>query len=239
MEVLKYKTSTAVFYDHHRLVFLSKKLYLGKAFQMALKVEDLEDQSKYRQLAKIPYTDLVPFVFEYLKRKSGLMFFFWGTCTLFLCIALYVRLNIEGHFLFRKIFMHTILGLVVFPVILIPVHELLHIIPYYLTGARNIRAGMDLKQYIFYVTAHKHVAGKRQFSFVAWFPFLFVSAGLLIMILYLPGLWKWSLSLLLFTHSTMCAGDIALLNFYEVNKGKRIWTWDDANEKTAYFYEEI
>ena len=206
---------------------------------MSLKVEDLEDQSKYREVIQIPYSDLVPFVFDYLKRKSGLMYLYWGFCMLFLCIALFVRINIEGHFIFRRIFLHTILGLVVFPVVLIPVHELLHIIPYYLTGARKIRIGMDLKQYMFYVTAHRHVAGKRQFSLVAWFPFLFVSTGLIIMILFLPGLWKWSLSLLLFAHCTMCAGDIALLNFYEVNRGKRIYTWDDADKKTAYFYEEI
>lgn len=148
------------------------------------------------------------------------MYLYWGFCMLFLCIALFVRINIEGHFIFRRIFLHTILGLVVFPVVLIPVHELLHIIPYYLTGARKIRIGMDLKQYMFYVTAHRHVAGKRQFSLVAWFPFLFVSTGLIIMILFLPGLWKWSLSLLLFAHCTMCAGDIALLNFYEVNREK-------------------
>jgi len=98
---------------------------------------------------------------------------------------------------------------------------------------------MDLKQYMFYVTAHRFVANRKQFSLVALTPFILTSASLLFMVLVLPGLWKWSLSLLLFVHATMCAGDFAMLNFYHVNKAKKIYTWDDADKKIAYFYEEL
>jgi hypothetical protein len=206
---------------------------------MALKVEELEDQSKYRQLLKIDYGELVPFILDYLRRRSLLIISYWAICIFFLGVAILVRVNIEGHYLFRYIFRYTILGLVVFPVGMVPVHEVLHIIPYYLTGARNIRIGMDLSQYLFYVTAHRHVATRSQFTLVALFPFIVISAVLMYLVFILPGLWKWSLSLLLFVHATMCAGDFALLNFYTVNPGKRIFTWDDADEKTSYFYEEI
>jgi hypothetical protein len=206
---------------------------------MALRVEDLEDQCKYRQILKVPYEDLVPFVLDFIRRRTGLMVFFWSLCIVFLGIALFVRINISGYFLFRNIFLHTLLGLIIFPVVYIPVHELLHIIPYYITGARNIRIGMDLSQYMFYVTAHRSVATAKQFRFVALVPFIMTSLGVLFLILTLPGLWKWSFSLFLFAHTTMCAGDFAMLNFYSIHKGKKIYTWDDADEKTAYFYEEI
>jgi hypothetical protein len=206
---------------------------------MALRVEDLEDQSKYRQILKIPYEELVNFVLDYIRRKSGLMVFFWSSCIVFLGIALFIRINIGGYFPFRNIFLHTCLGLIIFPILCIPLHELLHIIPYYLTGARNIRIGMDLKQYMFYVTAHRYVATENQFRFVALFPFLVTSLAVLFLVLILPGLWKWSLSLFLFVHATMCAGDFAMLNFYSMHRGRKIYTWDDFDEKTAYFYEEI
>ncbi len=39
---------------------------------MALQVEDLEDQKRFRLFLTIPYKDLIEFVFEYLKKKSGL-----------------------------------------------------------------------------------------------------------------------------------------------------------------------
>lgn len=206
---------------------------------MALKVNDLLDESKYREILKIPYDEIVSFVLDYIRRNSGLVVFFWASCFFFLGIALLVRINISGYYPFRFIFMHTVLGLIVFPLLYIPFHELFHIITYYLTGARNIRVGMDLKQYIFYVTAHRYVADARQFTFVALVPFTVTSIAFLFLILTLPGLWKWSLSLFLFVHSTMCAGDFAMLNFFWINRKKKIYTWDDADDKTAYFYEEI
>lgn len=206
---------------------------------MTLKVEDLEDQSKYRQILKIPYDELVSFVLDYIRRRSGLMIFFWSICLVFLGLALFIRLNIGGYFPFRNIFMHSLLGLIIFPLIYVPVHELLHVIPYWLTGAKRIRIGMDLQQYMFYVTAHRHVATGSQFRLVALVPFLLTSAVMLYLILTLPGLWKWSLSLFLFIHATMCAGDFAMLNFYALHRGRKIYTWDDFDEKTAYFYEEI
>ena len=206
---------------------------------MALKVEDLEDQSKYRQILKVQYEEMVSFVLDYIRRRTGLMVFFWSACIVFLGIALFVRINISGYFPFKNILMHTLLGLIIFPLIYIPFHELLHIIPYYFTGARNIRIGMDLSQYMFYVTAHRYVAAENQFRFVALVPFIFTSALIFFLVLYLPGLWKWSLSLFLFMHATMCAGDFAMLNFFFLNRKKKIYTWDDFDKKIAYFYEEI
>lgn len=206
---------------------------------MALKVEDFNDQSRFRQLQAIPYGDLISFVLDYIGRRTWLMIFFWSVCIIFSGLALAVRINIAGYFPIKSILLHSLLGFIAFPIILIPIHEFLHVIPFFLTGARKIRIGADLKQYIFYVTAHRHVLGSVQFKFVALIPFLFISAALIVLILYLPGLWKWSLSVLLFVHTTMCAGDFALLNFYHINRHRKIYTWDDTDEKMAYFYEEI
>ena len=43
----------------------------------------------------------------------------------------------------------------------------------------------------------------------------------------------------LFVHATMCAGDMALLNLYYLNREMKIYTWDDADKKEAYFYEKL
>ena len=206
---------------------------------MALQVEDLEDQTRYRQILTIPYDELMTFVLDYIRRKSGLMLFFWSVCLVFLGTVIRVRINIAGYYPITNIITHSAIGLIILPILFIPIHELFHIIPYYLSGARIIRVGMDLKQYLFYVTAHRHVATSIQFRVVAIFPFLITSIGLLFLIFLLPGLWKWSLALFLFVHATMCAGDFALLNYYFLNRSKKIYTWDDANEKIAYFYEKI
>lgn len=206
---------------------------------MALTVEDLEDQTRFRHLLTVSYKDIVFFVLDYVRRRTFLTLLFWSICLIFLGLAITVRINIAGYYGSGKIFLHTLYGIMVFPVLIVPVHELLHIVPYLISGARNIRVGMDLNQFIFYVTAHRYVASPVQFRLVAVTPFLIISIISIILVFYLPGLWKWSLSLFLFVHGTMCAGDFALLNYYHINNNRKIYTWDDAELKEAYFYEEL
>jgi hypothetical protein len=206
---------------------------------MSFPVEDLDDPKNFRLLLIVPYKNLAEFVFEYLKKKSVLTFVFWFICLLLLCLTISIRIRIAHYFPYSHILLHSILGTLIFPLLIIPIHELLHVVPYYLSGARNIRFGMDLKQYLFYVTAHRYVASPLQFRIVAVTPFIILSSILVILIFLLPGLWKWSLSVFLFVHATMCAGDVALLNLYVTNRHKKIYTWDDADRKEAYFYEKI
>jgi len=206
---------------------------------MALQVEDLDDERKYRQKLVLSYDELIPFIIDYFTRRTLLTYIFWSVCFVFIVIAVSIRVRISGYYPQGNILLHSILGIVGFPLLSVPLHEGLHIIPYYLYGARKIRIGMDLSQYLFYVTAHKHILTPRQFRLVALLPFLMISLTLIICIIILPGIWKWSLALFLFSHATMCAGDFALLNFYFINRKKKIYTWDDADKKVAYFYEEI
>jgi hypothetical protein len=210
-----------------------------ESINMALSVEDLEDQKNFRLFLTIPYQNLIQFVFDSFKKKSALTLIFWSTGLVFLCITVNVRINVAGNFPFSQILFHSFIGLIIIPLLCIPVHEFLHIIPYWLSGAKNIRFGMDLKQYLFYVTAHRYVASPLQFRLVAITPFIVISLTLLLLVFLLPGLWKWSLSLFLFVHATMCIGDFALLNFYFLNRDKKIYTWDDADKKEAYFYEKL
>ena len=203
---------------------------------MAFSVTDLENNENFRQILKISYSDLLEFIFNYLKNVTFVTIIFWSICIAFLLIAVLLRFSLNTSL---NILGYSLLGFVGFPILIIPFHEALHIIPYYLTGARDIRMGMDLKQFIFYVTAHRHVASPVQFIIVALVPFIVISMLLIILVFCLPGLWKWSLSVFLFVHATMSAGDFALLNFYFVNRDKKIYTWDDADEKMAYFYEKL
>jgi uncharacterized membrane protein len=203
---------------------------------MSYSVDDLYNNDNFRQIKIIPYSGIIDFIFSYLKKITPVNLLFFVICLLFLLLSTYLKAyTIDG----TNTFIHWLLGFVILPLLSIPFHEILHIIPYYLMGARNMRVGMDLKQLLVYVTAHRQVASPGQFIIVALVPFLTISIILIAMIVILPGNWKWSLSTFMFVHATMCAGDIALLNFYYVNRDKKIYTWDDADEKIAYFYEKI
>lgn len=204
---------------------------------MAISIEDIESGIKFRKIVEIPYSGLLDFIMTQIRKRSAVTLFFWFTCVTFLAMAIYIRITIAGQYALSQIILQTLTGIIIFPLISIPLHEFIHLVPFYLFGARNIRAGMDLSQYIFYVTAHRHVTAPSHFIIVALAPFVIISLIILLLIFSNPGIWKWSLSLFLFLHSTMCAGDFALLNFYWINREKKIYTWDDAEKKIAYFYE--
>jgi len=206
---------------------------------MGYLVEDLEDQKRFRLILTISYKDLIQFVFDYLKKKSALSLGYWLLCIIFLSLTIFVRIDLAGKFPELRILFHSVLGMIILPLVFIPIHEFLHIIPFFLSGATNIKVGMDLKQYLFYVTAHRYVSSPGQFWIVALMPFIIISTGLLLSVFLLPGLWKWSMSMFLFVHTTMCAGDMALLNLFYLNREMKIYTWDDADKKEAYFYEKI
>ena len=206
---------------------------------MALNTDDLGDPNRFRLLKSLSYSDLASFVMENIMLRTPVMIAFWSACLIFLGLALTIIFNNGAYFSVGAVILHSFMGLIVFPVIIVPVHEILHIIPYSLSGARNIRFGFEPDQFLFYVTAHRYVATPSQFKAVAIIPFFIISIATILSILILPGLWKWSLSLFLFVHATMCAGDFAMLNFYYLNRDKKIYTWDDADLKEAYFYEEL
>ncbi len=50
---------------------------------MTVKVEDIEDQSKYRQILTVAYNDFTGFVLDYLRRGSGMTVLYWSVCLIF------------------------------------------------------------------------------------------------------------------------------------------------------------
>lgn len=207
---------------------------------MSKRVDHIINSERYRHLFTLSYDEIVPFVFKYIKKHTFPIILAW---TFLLAISIWMidfRFALAADHRFINILMHSSIGIIILPLVLALPHELLHILPYYLSGARNIRMGADWQQYYFYVTAHLYPVGAATFISVALTPFLIISAALLYLIINSASpLWTWSLLWTLFMHTTMCAGDFALINYYWLNRDKKIITWDDAEKKEAYFYEEL
>lgn len=207
---------------------------------MSHKVDNITRSDRFKHLFTLSYDDIIPFVFQYIKKHTFPLVLAWSLLLAMIIWMLDFRLAMAGNFRFTSIFLHSLLGFIVLPVILVIPHELLHVIPYFLGGARNIRIGANWSQFYFYVSSHLQPVGPFIFISVALTPFLLVSGGLLYLVSVIHSpLWSWSIMCTLFMHTTMCAGDFALINFYWINRDKKIITWDDTNRKESYFYEEL
>jgi len=202
-------------------------------------VEELQDERRYRLIRRLSYEEIPSFVMEYLFRRNPDTRFFW-LATVFSLIII-----IRPTLLFfsaapgvLNTLWYGFLGVVLLPVVLIPLHEGIHALFFVLAGGRRIRAGVDLKNFFFYVTAHRSPVRRKAFIRIALAPFFLINTALWLTAWLLPSFLSWSCYLALFVHTTMCAGDFAMLSFYHEYKDREIITYDDADEKTAYFYLE-
>jgi hypothetical protein len=204
---------------------------------MSLKptIRELEDETAYEKVLTLSYSDLAPFVIGSLKSRTTPMIIIWIAVAVSAFLTVWFWPGIHNK-VDRGIIMGLVTGLVIVPLLLVPLHEGLHLIPYRLAGARDIRIGADLRQGVIYVTAHRFVAGLCLFTIVAFLPFIMISAGMAVLISVCSPWWQWALSLSLFAHTTMCAGDAALLAFMWGFNHRNVFTWDDADAREAYFY---
>ncbi len=215
----------------------------NKATKRASRVPDaekLEHDSGYRQLLELDFNDMIPFVRSNIRRKSFISIFYAGVnLGLLTLILLNIIFEMTGPGLtLLKIIKQSIIGVFAGSILIIPLHEFLHGIAYRIVGARKIRYGIDLKQFIFFVTADRHTVSGKELQFLAMTPFVVINAVTITIffawfpeILFLPAFF-------LLSHNIMCIGDFALVNFVLLH-GRKVITFDETKKKKSYFYEEF
>lgn len=201
-------------------------------------IEELNDESRYEKVLSLQYRDLAPFILGKLLSPSKAIILIWVLSLLSALAVVWLWPGLRYSLQDPHILRGLITGFIILPLPLIPLHEILHLIPFSISGARDIRFGMDLSQGIVYITAHRYVIGRKMFSIVAFTPLVIISIVAIAAIIMSPLWWKWVLSMTLFVHTTMCVGDAAMLGFTERYGKRKVYTWDDAANKEAYFYAE-
>lgn len=205
---------------------------------MKLTPDEIVSNERYRLISSLEYKEVAEFVFSHMKTRNPVIILFWSLSLAALIWTVALRIAISAELTVVKLLPWSLAGLILLPLILIPVHEALHIVVFWLLGGKDIRIGADIRNFVVYVTAHRHVVGPRSFLTIAFFPFVMITAAHLYSISVAEVHWQWSLSLSLLAHTTMCAGDFSMGGFYYSNRDKRILTWDDADKRIAYFYDD-
>jgi len=203
-------------------------------------IETLRNDPAFRLVYRLDFQEMVPFVLEQIKRR-GLFSWFYAAINLFMLgfIILYSINTLVDHSLTWKSFMAQLIpGILAGSFLVIPVHELIHGLAYRILGARKIIFGADLKQLIFFVTANRYPVRGYEIHLLTLSPFVIinlVTAGI--------SLWLYPNYLLfagvfLLSHNIMCIGDFAISNYVNKAKGK-IYNFDEPENKTSYFFEEL
>jgi len=201
-------------------------------------VEQIKNDSRFQLLDKLHYDDIVDFATEYVRKRTRSMFYYLVLIIIFFILQwaafLYgIFANDMNTVSLLKQFLY---GLIISLTIVIPFHELIHALGYFLLGARKIRFGAVLKHFAFYAVADDFVANRNAFIFLALSPFVIVSLLNLAGFIFVQGYASYTYISVLFFHATMCAGDFALLSYFEFHRDKELYTFDDVGKKTSYFY---
>ena len=201
--------------------------------------EDLHDEGEFEILTEVSHQNLREFIVEQIREEKYIIriYSIYHVVMMILFAFILTRsiiLSFKGHSEdLTGIWLAVLFSLSALMVI----HELLHALAYLATGSRKISFGLILKKFIFYALADRHVIGSRAFHFIALTPFLIVKLICLIGFIefYNEQLMYFFLSVMCL-HSLFCAGDIAMLAFYRLNRGKEIYNFDNKSEGKTYFY---
>ncbi len=204
-----------------------------------LKPEDLLDQNAFELLTEISHKKLREFVVEQISEEKFIIRIY--SIYQLLMVLLFTFLFTRGIVLAIKGYSALLVNIswaVAFSLsALIIIHELIHALAYLLTGARRISFGVILKKFVFYALADRQVIAPRAFHVVALAPFVMVKMICIIGIfLFLNQPVVYFFLSVMCLHSLFCAGDIAMLAFYRIHRGKEIYNFDDKSEGKTYFY---
>ena len=206
---------------------------------MKISPQEIKTSKQFRLIHVLSYENVAPFVFKYIKKRNlaSLLFLLLNLIFIVIGIIKIVEYISSDFFSWYHLFLNIALGFIAFPLLLVPIHELIHALMYKLVGAPKIRFGADLSQYIFYVAADNYAINFKEMFLVAMTPFILISSILLYGANSFNGPFSFSLILTLIAHGTMCIGDFAVLSFFYDNGFKDMVTFDIVDDKKAFFYK--
>lgn len=197
----------------------------------------LQSNPSYQKILELDFSNMTPFVLDNIKgrEKMAVLFLVLNLSTaLFILIYLVWGLTWD-RFDGRMVFWRIGAGILAGTILIIPPHEILHGLAYRMLGARHIRFGVDMQQFIFFVTADRFPISRNEIQFLAMTPFVTIN----VLTIGLTAIWfpDWILfsATLLLSHNIMCIGDFALSSYVNKVKGK-LYSYDEIDKKKSYFY---
>jgi hypothetical protein len=204
-----------------------------------LSPEDLQNNPEFELLKEISHSDLKEFVIEQVRQEKQIIRFYSIYQVLMMILFAFfltrsIVYAIKGH---SETIIQVGLAVLFSLSFLVVIHELIHALAYLITGSRKISFGVILKKFVFYALADRQVISSKAFHFVALAPFVVIKMFCLfgIIAFYNDPIFYFFLTVMSL-HSLFCAGDMAMLAFYNLHLGKEIFNFDVRSEGKTYFY---
>lgn len=201
-------------------------------------INELQNTQKFRLITEIDIFNPTPFFKEFLKGKFMTVFLFL-LCLFAGYLGGMVGVKIaKGVILIQSAIYQSLAAVAFMLVVLLPIHEGIHAITYWLKGAKDIRFSVAKKGFAVFTMANRHVVHLREYPLLAIAPFAVITLIISILTV-IYSAYLVFFSVLLIIHSFACMGDMILINFAINHWHKSIYNYDDFDLKRSYFFEEI
>lgn len=204
-----------------------------------LQPKDLVKNDDFELLAEVDHQNIKQFVFEQIMREKSLVRQY--SAYQLAMLALFVFLLVKAGISYTKGMDQPLIAIgvsVLFSfTLLIILHELIHAVAYRLRGAGKVTFGAIWRKFIFYAAVDQQVIDYPSFKVVALAPFIVMKVVSILLAVYFwfSPLAYFFISLMCI-HSLFCAGDMAMLAFYNLHPDKEIYNFDDLAQKKTFFY---
>lgn len=186
----------------------------------------------YQIKEQLAHRDMLGFIQREMKQSGLYKSLFWMANILFLGGMIYRMWNNELSW--DEELGYAGLGLLLF-LVLIPLHEYLHVLGYRAAGASKVSVHAEWKKGVFYAIADGFVIERKPFTRLAIAPFLCINSLLLLGTFVAGPILETCLWSALLIHTGGCYGDFALMNWMWRHRKSEPLTWDDASTGTSYF----
>lgn len=203
-------------------------------------IRALQDSNRYELLAELDHEDMIPFVLDALKRRNPVIRFFYAVhiSAGILALGLAAWQICTGRISWTSWLGHFFSGLILGSSLIIPIHEAIHGIGYWVDGARKIRFGGNWKKLYWYAAADEWVISGLRYSMVAMLPFALITILGIFAIFYASLNHQWLIAGVIIMHGVNCAGDFAVSGFCWENRNSPLYTYDLLSQGRSFFFIE-
>ncbi len=189
----------------------------------------------FQQVEHLEFDQIIPFVQNQMRQTNLITRSYNWLLLLFLLIMLVVAyLEVRAGMAFMEAVAQIGYGVII-TFLLIPLHEALHGLVYYLQGARKIHYTANFRKFYFTAQADHFVVGEKGFYWLAFTPFVVIGLSAVLLGIIFPAILLPATAILTM-HSTFCGGDFALAAYFYRHRGQGMLTYDDVEAKEAYFF---
>ncbi|MFN8207681.1 MAG: DUF3267 domain-containing protein [Bacteroidales bacterium] len=201
----------------------------------------LEEGKGYRLVLEIKHAEILDFITQHLRPVSfPLLFFYIFNGFILLGFTVQIVLSIaDGTGSISAYLGAFLAGTIFFMLVIIPVHELIHLLTFKLMGAKQTRVFAQWEKFLFYAVADKFVMNHREFIWLALPPFVLLNSLLLIALLLIDGPAQFAVWSALIFHSTGCVGDFVLIAYLSEKNRRNYLSFDDLKKGVTLFYVPI